>query len=325
MSDLPDSEAVVRQAREVMQHEAGAILRMADSLGSAFGQAVARLLQCKGRVVVTGMGKSALIAQKIVATFNSTGTPALFLHAAEAVHGDLGMVQASDQVICLSKSGNTAEIKALVPWLQQQGVLIVAITARQDSYLGRVADLLLATPMESEADPHDLAPTTSTALQLAMGDALAVCLLTARHFGATDFARYHPGGSLGKKLLLSVGDIAGRHGRPLVAPESELETVILEMTRHRLGATAVGREGQVWGIVTDGDLRRMLNQRGRDPSVRAADIMTSEPKTLAANERAVDALALMQQYKVTQLVVVHPDDGSYVGMVHLHDLYLEGL
>lgn len=313
-------------ARQTIRLEAEALLALADSLDDSpdFQRLVEDVAQSNGsRLVLTGIGKSAIVAQKIVATLNSTGTPALFLHAADAIHGDLGMVQPADFVICLSKSGETPEIRVLAPLVKNFGNPFVAITANRQSSLALQADYLLYTPIEKEADPNNLAPTCSTTAQMALGDALAVALLSVKGFGSADFAKFHPGGALGKQLYLRVRELYTLHERPVVSPDASLSEVILEMTSKRLGATAVeDSSGHLLGIITDGDLRRML-QRGDGGQVNAKDILTPAPKSVSPDTLAVDALALMRQYSITQLVVM--EQGKYLGIVHLHDLLREGL
>ncbi len=304
--------------------EATAIQGAVDRLDEQFDQAVAAILESRGRVVITGIGKSALIGQKIVATLNSTGTPALFMHAADAIHGDLGMIQPEDLVLCISKSGNTPEIKVLLPLLKRSGVRLIALVCDTDSYLATHADFVLQAYAEREADPLNLAPTTSTIVAMAMGDALAVSLLEAREFSRDDFARNHPGGALGKKLYLRVSDIYPHNQCPNVPPDTSVHDVILEMTSKRLGATAVlDEDGLLAGIVTDGDLRRMLNTHDDYKHLCARDIMTPSPICVAPADYAVEALQLMQTRNITQLIVA--DGRELKGFVHLHDLLREGL
>ncbi len=280
--------------------------------------------RCKGRVVITGIGKSAIIANKIVATMNSTGTPALFMHAADAIHGDLGMIQPEDVVICLSKSGNTPEIKVLVPLLKRRGSKLVALVSNTKSYLAEQADFVLNATIGEEACPNNLAPTTSTTAHLALGDALAVCLLELKNFTSEDFARYHPGGALGKQLYLKVGDILGKNELPVVAAEAPLRDVIIEISSKRLGATAVTTpDKKLAGIITDGDLRRMLQTQNDISQIKAADIMTRTPKSIAREAFAVEALQLMQANNISQLVV--KDGDEVAGFIHLHDLLKEGI
>ncbi len=308
-----------------MHTEADAIARLADFIDEGFTQCVEAILQCQGRVVVTGIGKSANIATKIVATLNSTGTPAIFMHAADAIHGDLGMIQPEDFVICISKSGNTPEIKVLVPLLKRKGSKLAAMVSSTDSYLAQCADFILNAHVEREACPHNLAPTTSTTAALALGDALAVCLLEARGFSSSDFAGLHPGGSLGKQLYLMVGDVYPQNEAPHVEENATLKEIIIEISSKRLGATAVVKEGsrQLVGIITDGDLRRMLNNFASIEGIRATDIMTPSPLTIAPDQYAAEALAIMQDKSITQLIVTK--SGNFEGFVHLHDLLKEGL
>lgn len=311
-------------AKDVLINEARAIENLTHYIDNDFEDCVREILQSKGRVVITGIGKSAIIANKIVATMNSTGTPALFMHAADAIHGDLGMIQGDDIVICLSKSGNTPEIKVLVPLLKRRGSKLVALVSNSSSYLAEHADYVLNATISEEACPNNLAPTTSTTAHLAMGDALAVCLLELRNFSSEDFAKYHPGGSLGKQLYLKVEDIISNNQVPLVAPNTPLKDVILEISSKRLGATAVvDKENNLLGIVTDGDLRRMLQKESNIGAIKAEDIMTRNPKKIDKGEFAVKALQLMQENNISQLVV---NDGSHVvGFIHLHDLLKEGI
>ncbi len=313
-----------KTAVRVLENESTAIRNLIDLLDGDFEACVERIVRSKGRVVVTGVGKSALIAAKLVATLNSTGTPALFMHAADAIHGDLGMVQQEDLVLCISKSGNTPEIKVLVPLLKNLGATLIALVSNTQSFLAEHADFVLNASIAEEACPHNLAPTTSTAVHLALGDALAVCLLEARGFTSDDFARYHPGGSLGKQLYLKVGDIIAKNQVPLVDEEADLTKVIVEISGKRLGATAVkDAYGSLVGIITDGDLRRMLEKTMAIAQLKAKDIMTKHPKTIALDEFAVRALNLMKNYNITQLVVL--DGEKIAGFVHIHDLMKEGI
>jgi arabinose-5-phosphate isomerase len=311
-------------ATRVLQNEAQAILNLINYLDHDFEACVERILASKGRVVVTGVGKSAIIANKIVATLNSTGTPALFMHAADAIHGDLGMIQSEDIVICISKSGNTPEIKVLVPLLKKSGSVLVGLVSNTQSYLAEHADYVLNATIGEEACPNNLAPTTSTTAHLAIGDALAVCLLEARGFTPEDFAKYHPGGSLGKQLYLKVEDVLGKDQIPKVSEDAGLTEVILEISGKRLGATAVvDKNDRLVGIITDGDLRRMLQKTLDIQSVKASEIMTVNPKTISKDEFAVRAYNLMRNHNITQLVAM---DGDYiVGFVHIHELMKEGI
>lgn len=283
------------------------------------------ILTCKGRVVLSGIGKSAIIAQKIAATLNSTGTPSLFMHAADAVHGDWGMVQPDDLLILVSQSGNSPEIKALLPMVGLGGQRLVAITGDPSSALAIAAgDYCLLSTVEAEACPHNLAPTTSTTVQMAWGDVLAVVLIEMRRFGPGDFARFHPGGALGKRLYLRVQDLVGRNARPWVAEEAGFRALVTEISTGRMGAAAVLRDGKPVGVVTDGDLRRTLESGRPLESLRAGDLMSPSPRTIALDALAVDALAQMRMHQITQLLAVD-EDGGYQGVVHLHDLLREGV
>jgi arabinose-5-phosphate isomerase len=314
-----------RTARDTLSIEKEALADLHDALDEQrFCACVEAIFSSGGRVVVTGIGKSALVGQKIAATLNSTGTPAMFMHAADAIHGDLGMIGSTDVVLCLSKSGDTPEIKALLPLLKRLGNLVVALTAEPGSELARRADHLLLTPIRREADPNNLAPTASAIVQMAMGDAMAMALLSMRGFTAADFARLHPGGSLGKRLYLRVSDLVAANERPAVGPEASLQAVILEITSKRLGATAVvGPDQTVVGIVTDGDLRRMLERATDLTGLCAADVMHRHPHSVDEETLAVEALALIREHKIAQVIVLR--NGYYFGMVHLHDLVREGI
>lgn len=311
-------------AINTIKAEANAIGRLADFVDDHFVRAVSFIYAAKGRVIVTGIGKSAIIASKIVATLNSTGTPAIFMHAADAIHGDLGIIQPDDVVICISKSGNTPEIKVLVPLIKNLGNSIVAIVSNADSYLGQRADYLLRATVEREACPNNLAPTSSTTAQLVLGDALAICLLKMRGFSPQDFAKVHPGGALGKKLYTRVRDICSTARAPQVHTNDELRPIIVEISSKMLGATAVlDTDERLVGIITDGDLRRMLQQQQQLERVTAADIMSKNPKTIEIDELAIHAFNMMEKHKITQLLVVEGD--VYKGVVHLHDILREGV
>jgi len=321
---LKSKKSIIQSAINTLELEAAAILLVAKNLNADFESVVSTILQCNGRVIVTGIGKSAIIAQKIVATFNSTGTPAIFMHAADAIHGDLGMIQANDVVICLSKSGNTPEIKVLVPLLKSAKNTLVAMVGEKNSFLGQQADLVLNTYVEKEACPHNLAPTTSTTAQLALGDALAVCLLEGRAFNEQDFAKYHPGGSLGKKLYLKAGDLALSNEKPYINPTASVKEVLIEISKNRLGAVAViDEKNEILGIITDGDIRRMLENYTDIASLKAEDIMGRQPKSIQRESLAVDALDLIKRNNITQLLVL--DKNTYFGIIHLHDLLNEGI
>jgi arabinose-5-phosphate isomerase len=320
---LKSNEDIQKLALQTLAIEAESINHLKNFISEDFFSSVHLIYKAKGRVIVSGMGKSAIIAQKIVATFNSTGTPAIFLHAADAIHGDIGIIQDDDVVICISKSGDTPEIKVLVPLLRNWGNKLIAIVGNPESYLAKNSDYVLNTYVEKEACPHNLAPTSSSAAQLAMGDALAVCLLDYRGFTSKDFAKYHPGGSLGKKLYLKVRDIYPNNAAPKVAPADDIKKVILEITSNRLGAAAVIDNGKLVGIITDGDLRRMLMNRQNIEGITARDVMNSAPKQTEKDTMAVDALSLMKQHNISQLIVTDKD--KYAGMIHLHDLIREGI
>ncbi|MBN7817396.1 KpsF/GutQ family sugar-phosphate isomerase [Algoriphagus pacificus] len=311
-------------ATRVLQNESNAILKLIEYLDGDFEACVERIKNSKGRVVITGVGKSAIIANKIVATLNSTGTPSIFMHAADAIHGDLGMIQDDDIVICISKSGNTPEIKVLVPLLKKSGSVLVALVSNTQSYLAEQADYVLNATIDEEACPHNLAPTTSTTAHLAMGDALAVCLLEAKGFTSDDFAKYHPGGSLGKQLYLKVSDLLSKEQLPKVHQSSGLAEVIVEISGKRLGATAVvNDQDELVGIITDGDLRRMLEKSLDIQKLTASDIMTVNPKTISKDEFAIRALNMMKNHNITQLVAM--DETKIAGFVHIHELMKEGI
>jgi arabinose-5-phosphate isomerase len=315
---------IIQTAKETILLESAAIANLAKLLDENFEKAVNFILNSNGRVIVTGIGKSANIATKIVATFNSTGTPAIFMHAADAIHGDLGNVQKNDIVICLSKSGNTPEIKVLVPLIKNYGNKIIAITGNVDSFLGKNADFPLNTFVEKEACPNNLAPTTSTTAQLVMGDALAVCLQDLRGFTKKDFAKYHPGGALGKRLYLRVSDLIKNNQVPKVNASDSVATVIVEISERRLGVTAVLENEKIVGIITDGDLRRMLSKTTYINHFTAKDIMGKNPKTVQENAMAIAALEKLENNNITQILVVDAQE-KYIGVVHLHDLIKEGI
>lgn len=320
---MKSKKSVIDNAISTLQLEAQAILGLVENVNDDFVKIVDLIIESKGRVIVTGIGKSAIIAQKIVATFNSTGTPSIFMHAADAVHGDLGMIQKNDIVMCLSKSGNTPEIKILTPLLKQAGNIMIGMVGQPDSDLGVQADYILNTYVEKEACPHNLAPTTSTTAQLAMGDALAVCLLHARNFNEDDFARYHPGGSLGKRLYLKAGDIAVKNQKPCIHSSASVKDVIIEISQNRLGAVVVIDGNSILGIITDGDIRRMLEKYSNLADIKASDLMNRNPKKIEKEMLAVNALELIKANNITQLLVT--DNDNYFGMIHLHDLLQEGI
>lgn len=316
-------ENILAIAKKTILSESESITNLQNLLDENFSDATQAIYNSKGRLIVTGIGKSAIIAQKMVATFNSTGTPSMFLHASEAIHGDLGMVQADDIIICISKSGNSPEIKVLVPLLKRFGNTLIAITGNMTSFLAKGSDFVLNTTVETEACPNNLAPTNSTTAQLVMGDALAVCLMEMRDFKAEDFAIYHPGGALGKKLLLKVKDMLEHTLKPMVSPDSAIKKVIFEISEKRLGVTAVVDQEKVVGIITDGDIRRMLNERDSFAELTAKDIMTKNPKLIQSTAMVVDALNILEDFSITQLIVV--DNGEYKGVLHLHDILKEGI
>lgn len=320
---MKNTDDIKSLALNTLEIEAEAIRNLKNFINHHFVETVRFIASLKGRVIVTGIGKSAIIGQKLVATFNSTGTPAIFMHAADAIHGDLGIIQKDDAVICISKSGDTPEIKVLVPLLKSWGNKLIAMVGNEQSYLARNCDFVLNTYVEKEACPNNLAPTSSSAAQLAMGDALAVSLLDYKGFSSEDFARYHPGGSLGKKLYLTVKAIYPNNAAPQVGKDEEIRKVIVEITSNRLGAVAVTDQGTILGIITDGDVRRMLLNSTSFDSLRASDIMTKNPKSVDETTMAVDALHLMEQHNISQLLIT--SSGKFAGMIHLHDLVKEGL
>ena len=316
--------SIKQVAFKTIQLEAQSVSGLSAFINDDFEKAVEAVAACKGRVVVSGIGKSAIIAQKIVATFNSTGTPSIFMHAADAIHGDLGVVQKDDVVIIISKSGESPEIKVLVPLIKNFGNLLVGMVGSVDSYLAKKSDLIINTTIEQEACPNNLAPTSSTTAQLVMGDVLAICLMELNSFQSADFAKFHPGGMLGKKLYLRVADLYADNEKPKVLAEQSLKEVILEMTKKRLGITAViNTDNDLLGIITDGDLRRMLEKNTAIDKVNAASIMTADPKTISPDELAVGALDMLRANEISQLVV--SENGKYLGIIHLHDLIREGL
>ena len=316
-------ENILASAKKTILSESQSIAKLTDFLDENFIEATQKIYNSNGRLVVTGIGKSAIIAQKMVATFNSTGTPSLFLHASEAIHGDLGMVQKEDLIICISKSGNSPEIKVLVPLLKRFGNSLIAITGNITSFLAKGSDFVLNTTVDAEACPNNLAPTNSTTAQLVMGDALAVCLMEMRDFKPEDFAVYHPGGALGKKLLLRVSDMLEHTLKPLVTPDASIKKVIFEISEKRLGVTAVVENNKVIGIITDGDIRRMLSDRESFADLTAKDIMTKNPKVILSSAMVVDALNILEDFSITQLIVV--DNNEYKGVLHLHDILKEGI
>ncbi len=317
------SQQIIASAQKTIEIEQDAIANLSSLIDNEFAQAVQTIFESKGRVVITGIGKSAIIAQKIVATFNSTGTPALFMHAADAIHGDLGSILKDDIVICLSKSGNTPEIKALIPLIKKTKNTLIALTSNRDSFLGRDADFILHAYAKEEACPNNLAPTTSTTAQLVLGDAVAVALLDLRGFSERDFARYHPGGSLGKQLYLTVSDLCNTHEQPQVAPDASIKEVIIEISKKMLGVTAVVLNGVIQGIITDGDLRRMLSKNDSFTDLTASAIMSTNPKIIDYEAMATEAKEILEKHNISQLLV--SKEGKYSGVVHIHDLIKEGI
>lgn len=322
---MKNSELILQKAKQTILAESQAIAYLSELIDHNLVNAVSCILESKGRVVVTGIGKSANIATKIVATLNSTGTPSIFMHAADAIHGDLGIIQKNDVVVCISKSGNTPEIKVLIPLIKNSQNKIIAITGNTDSYLGKNADFVLNTYVEKEACPNNLAPTTSTTAQLVMGDVLAVCLLELKGFSSKDFAKFHPGGALGKKLYLRVSDLIVKNEVPKVSLDATVVQAIIEISEKRLGATAVlDASSAICGIITDGDVRRMLSKSTKIEDFTAGEIMSKNPKTIAESAMAIDALDIMENNNITQVLVVN-ERNRYVGVVHLHDILKEGI
>ncbi|PKQ46971.1 KpsF/GutQ family sugar-phosphate isomerase [Confluentibacter flavum] len=320
---MKNKSSIITTAIQTINMEADAILNLSSLIDDEFAEAVQHIYNSKGRLIITGVGKSAIIANKIVATLNSTGTPSIFMHAADAIHGDLGLILKDDIVVCISKSGNTAEIKVLIPLIKSAKNKIIAITGRKDSFLGQQADYILNSYVEKEACPNNLAPTTSTTAQLVIGDALAVCLLELRGFSSNDFAKYHPGGALGKRLYLRVEDISSVNLKPKVFKDTGIKDIIIEMTEKMLGVTAVVENDAIIGIITDGDLRRMLSKADDFLALTAKDIMGTNPKRIKADAMALEAKEVMEIYGISQLLV--EENGKYAGVVHLHDLIKEGI
>ncbi len=320
---MKSTKEILEIAHRTISIETEAIKKLSEQLTDDFEKLVKKILTLKGRVIVTGVGKSAIIAQKIVATFNSTGTPSIFMHAADAIHGDLGIIQKDDLVLCLSKSGNTAEIKVLIPLLKQGNNPLACIVGETKSYLADQSDYVLDSSIEKEACPNNLAPTTSTTTQLVLGDALAVCLVECRSFTKDDFAKYHPGGALGKKLYLKVCDLSNQNEKPAIAIDATIKDAILEITKKRLGVVAIVENLELRGVITDGDLRRMMEKHQSFENLKAVDIMNQNPKTIGENEMAVVALDKMKEFNITQLIVTK--NNQYQGVVHLHDLLREGI
>ena len=320
---MKSSSDIKKNAKETIAIELAAIAKLESSINDNFVSVINLILSAQGRLIVAGIGKSANIANKMVATFNSTGQPAIFLHAADAIHGDLGNIQNGDVVICISKSGNTPEVKALVPFIKSMGNKIIALTGNTKSFLAKESDFTLDVSVEQEACPNNLAPTSSTTAQLVMGDAIAVSLLACKDFSDKDFARFHPGGTLGKRLYLKVEDILSDDSSPKVDHNATINEVIIEISQKRLGATAVFRDDKLEGIITDGDLRRMLEKGDAFSVLLAKDIMSSNPKTISVNNLAYDALQIMEDNKISQIIV--KDKDMYIGIVHIHEILKEGI
>ena len=320
---MNSKKAIVSHAKKTIIDESLAISKLADFVDESFAEAVELIYNSKGRVIITGIGKSAIIANKIVATLNSTGTPSVFMHAADAIHGDLGLILKEDVVICISKSGNTPEIKVLIPLLKKAKNILIAITGNMKSMLAEQADFIFNSYVQKEACPNNLAPTTSTTAQLVIGDALAVCLLEIRGFSSDDFAKYHPGGALGKKLFLSVKELLELNEKPAVSLNSGIKEVIIEISKKRLGVTAVTENNKIVGIITDGDLRRMLANTEDFSKLYAKDIMSKAPKTINVSAMAIEAMEIMESNEISQLLV--QDNEQYAGVIHLHDLIKEGI
>lgn len=320
---MNNNNSILNTAKKTIDLQRDAIANLSNLLNEDFAKAVQLIYKSKGRVIITGIGKSAIIANKVVATLNSTGTPSIFMHAADAIHGDLGLILKDDIVICISKSGNTPEIKVLVPLIKSGKNKMIAITGNENSYLGQQADYILNAYVEQEACPNNLAPTTSTTAQLVMGDALAVCLLELRGFSSKDFAKYHPGGALGKRLYLRVSDLSSVNQKPQVGPNTNIKEIIVEITEKMLGVAAVVEDKKIVGIITDGDLRRMLTKSDSFLNFTAKDIMSTNPKRIDENAMAIDAMELMEAHGISQLLV--ENNGEYAGVVHLHDLIKEGI
>lgn len=318
-----NNDSIIPVALRTIELQAASISGLADFIDADFVKTVEQIVVCKGRLVVSGVGKSAIIAQKIVATLNSTGTPSLFMHAADAIHGDLGMIQKEDIVLLISKSGDSPEIKVLVPLVKNFGNVLIGMAGNVHSYLAEHCDLLLNTTVQQEACPNNLAPTTSTTAQMVMGDALAVCLMEMKGFNSDHFAKFHPGGTLGKKLYLRVSDLVIQNQRPSVLPNASVKEVIVEMTKSRLGASAVIADNRIAGIITDGDLRRMLEKNDSVNVLQAKDIMSASPKTISSDALAAEALDLMRTHNINQLLVT--ENEKYAGIIHLQDLVREGI
>ncbi len=320
---MKSTTEIIEIAKKTLKIEANALLSLEKYINESFSLVVKEILMSNGRTIVTGVGKSAIVAQKIVATLNSTGTPSVFMHAADAIHGDLGIIQPDDIIICLSKSGNTPEIKVIVPLLKASGNKLIGMVGDVDSYLAKQADYVLNTTIDMEACPNNLAPTTSTTAQMALGDALAICLLECRAFTSDDFAKYHPGGILGKKLYLKVGELALQNEKPFVEYDASVKEVLVEITAKRLGTVAVIKENKLCGIITDGDIRRMIEKYNDFNKLIASDIMGNNPITINSDELAVNALEKLRKHNISQLIVLN--NHEFFGVIHIHDLIKEGI
>ena len=320
---MKSSSEIKKNAKETIAIELAAIEKLKGSINDNFVNVIELILASSGRLIVAGIGKSANIANKMVATFNSTGQPAIFLHAADAIHGDLGNIQNGDVIICISKSGNTPEVKVLIPFIKNMGNKIIALTGNTNSFLAKESDFILDVSVDQEACPNNLAPTSSTTAQLVMGDAIAVSLLACKNFSDKDFARFHPGGTLGKRLYLRLEDVLSEDCNPKVDWNANINEVIIEISEKRLGATAVFKDNQLIGIITDGDLRRMLERVDSFSNLKANDIMSSNPKMISLNSLVYDALNIMEDNKINQIIVT--DQDNYIGIVHMHEILKEGI
>ena len=320
---MKSSSEIKKNAKETIAIELAAIEKLKASINDNFVNVIELILASSGRLIVAGIGKSANIANKMVATFNSTGQPAIFLHAADAIHGDLGNIQNGDVIICISKSGNTPEVKVLIPFIKNMGNKIIALTGNTNSFLAKESDFILDVSVDQEACPNNLAPTSSTTAQLVMGDAIAVSLLACKNFSDKDFARFHPGGTLGKRLYLRLEDVLSEDCNPKVDWNANINEVIIEISEKRLGATAVFKGNQLIGIITDGDLRRMLERVDSFSNLKANDIMSSNPKMISRNSLVYDALNIMEDNKINQIIVT--DQDNYIGIVHMHEILKEGI
>jgi arabinose-5-phosphate isomerase len=320
---MPNQHNILQMATEAIHNEGNAILQLTQYLNADFEKVISLLAQTKGRVVITGIGKSAIIAQKIVSTLNSTGTPSLYMHAADAIHGDLGMVQDTDIVIVISKSGESPEIKVLLPLIKNFGNIVIGMVGNSQSFLAKNSDHIINTIIAEEACPNNLAPTTSTTAQMVMGDVLAVCLMKLKKFDSSDFAKYHPGGALGRQLYLTVADLYRNNEKPSVTTTATIKEVIIEISKKRLGATAVVEGNNLIGIITDGDIRRLLEENDNISGITAIQLVNKNVKTITEDAMAVDALAMMRTHDIMQLVVAN--ENIYLGMIHIHEIIKEGI